>query len=103
MIFCFSDSPWSCRFCTNPYDFSLVSRDIDRIEQELYSIIDSNTNTAQLLLKFVSKYSDKLHSKHYLNLLGKTRADSLTRLESAVMMMEIIPSRNANDQHALYY
>ena len=72
IIFCFADSPWSCRFCTNPYDFALVSQSIDRIEEELYSIIDSNTNTAQLLLKFVSKYSDKLHSKHYLNLLGKT-------------------------------
>lgn len=73
ILFCFSDSPWSCRFCTNPYDFALVSRDIDRIEQELYSIIDSNSTNAQLLLKFVSKYSDKLHSKHYLNLLGKAR------------------------------
>lgn len=65
------DSTWSCRFCTNPYDFALVTIDIDQIEEELYSIIDSNSNdAAQLLLMFVSKHSGKLHSKHYLNLLA---------------------------------
>ena len=58
-----------------------MTSDIDKIEQELHSIIefgDSNSNNnntaqAQLLLKFVNKHSDHLHSKHYLNLVGRSQ------------------------------
>ena len=70
-----SESTWSCRFCNNPYDFARVTSEIDKMEQELHSIIDYGdshpSNTPQLLLKFVSKHSSELHSKHYLNLLGR--------------------------------
>ena len=66
----FIDSDWSCRFCGNPVALSTVTGLIATLEEELGHIVDTDYTVAGLQA-FVSKNSHQLHSKHYLNIMGK--------------------------------
>ena len=64
-------SEWTCRFCGNPSSSTAVNNLIDKLESELFKILESDTDdTVQLLQRFISKNSRQLHSKHYLNIIG---------------------------------
>jgi len=65
-------SEWTCRFCGNPSSSTAVNNLIDKLESELFKILESDTDdTVQLLQRFISKNSKQLHSKHYLNIIAQ--------------------------------
>ena len=64
-----SDSLWQCRFCSNPFESTFICEVLNKIEDELYDILEMNPNVKDLE-GFIKKNSKDLHSKHFLNLIG---------------------------------
>jgi len=63
---------WTCRFCGNPSSSTAVIILIEKLESDLFKILESDSDdTVQLLQRFISKNSRQLHSKHYLNIIAQ--------------------------------
>ena len=65
-----SDTLWRCRFCSNPFEPDVISEVVKKIEDEFYDILEMNP-TVKSLETFMKENSKDLHTKHYLNLIGK--------------------------------
>ena len=63
-------SDWSCRFCGLPVSVSMVSATISSLESELSAVLEADYSVATLQA-FMASHSHQLHSKHYLNILGR--------------------------------
>ena len=70
ILYCISDSLWRCRFCSNPFEPDVINEIVKKMEDELYDVLETNP-TVKLFEHFIKENSKDLHTKHYLNLIGK--------------------------------
>jgi len=77
------DSLWHCRFCSNPFESAVICEILNKIEDELYNILEMNP-TVKDLEGFIRKNSKDLHSKHFLNLIAQRNIINLLTRESNI-------------------
>lgn len=76
-------SLWRCRFCTNPFEISMIQELVENLEEQLQDI-SKHGPTIKAFETFIRKNSKDLHLKHYLNLIAQRNIIELLSHEKKI-------------------